>query len=334
MKPCDTRERGASQGAASGDPVESAITAAWDYVLAKQSADGAWRDFLTEPGLADSWTTAYVGLCLLAMPRRTRSEHWQPALSRAATWLRAPMERVGGWGYNAKRAPDADSTAHAILFLRHCDVEVPIEVYSKLLAFARPDGGFATYRTTEREGSYGISHPCVTPVAVHAMLSCLAPGDPRLAKSLEYIRSGQTAAGTWNSFWWETPLYSTAVNLEAVIELGLAFDRRTLSENLLAQSPTTPFELSLLARCLLLLGRLEDAKKAIGALLRFQEADGSWPSSPILRLTRFTCFEPWNEPDPGPLYPDQERLFTTATALKSLANWHSANRNFFHAAGS
>lgn len=137
--------------------------------------------------------------------------------------------------------------------------EVPIEAYSRLLSFARPDGGFTTYLTSDVD--------------------------------------------------------STS-------------DRRSKASS----SSIPPFELSLLARCLLLLGRFEDAEKVIGSLLRLQDADGSWPSPPILRVTRLSCFAPWHEPNPGPLYADQERLFTTATALRSLANWHSGNGRSFHAA--
>lgn len=309
-----------------GDPVEPAIAAAGRYLLAKQSADGAWRDFSTEPGVADAWTTAYVGLCLLTMPGSTRPEDWQPSLVRAATCLSAQMDRFSGWRYNASCPPDADSSAHAILFLRHCGVEVPIQAYARLLSFGRPDGGFATYLVPSACDSWGRSHPCVTPVAVHALLTCLACDDPRLARSLEYIRSGQTATGLWLSFWWESHLYSTAVNLEAAIELDLEFDRATLAESLRALRPTTAFELALLSRCLTMLGRLADAEQVTDALLQQQGSDGSWPSSPILRVTRHSCFAPWQERDPGPLHADQERLFTTATALRSLAAWEARNK--------
>ena len=302
------------------------MAAAGRYVLAKQSEDGAWRDFLTEPGVADAWTTAYVGLCLLTLPEGTRPGGWEPSLVRAATWLSHRMDRFSGWGYNSSCPPDADSSAHAILFLRHCGIEVPIQAYARLLSFGRPDGGFTTYLVPRAEDSWGISHPCVTPVAVHALLTCLADDDPRLARSLEYIRSSQTATGLWSSFWWGSPLYSTMVNLEAAIELELEFDRASLVDSLGALRPATSFELALLARCLTMIGRLEDAGQVTGSLLRLQESDGGWPSSPMLRVTRRSSFAPWQERDPGPLHADQERLFTTATALRSLADWGARNK--------
>jgi hypothetical protein len=314
------------------DRTGRALSAAVRFLLAGQSADGAWRDFSTEPGVADAWTTAYVGLSLLTLPEDLRPAEWQPSLVRAATWLRGRMDRFAAWGYNSECPPDADSSAHAILFLRHCGVDVPLQAYARLLSFARPDGGFTTYLLPDAaEDSWGISHPCVTPVVLHALLTCLPAEDPRIAPSLAYIRSGQTAAGLWPSFWWGTPLYGTAVSLEAAVELELDFDRDRLATSLAALRPATPFELALLARCLMMLG-LPEAEGVTESLLRSQEADGGWPSSPMLRVTRRSCFAPWQEPDPGPLHADPERLFTTATALRSLAEWRQRNARSSHAA--
>jgi hypothetical protein len=310
-----------------GEPVELAITAAGRYLLAKQSADGAWRDFLTEPGVADAWTTAYVGLCLLTLPRDARTGDWQPSLERAANWLAGQINRFSGWGYNAKCPPDADSTAHAILFLRHCGVGVPLQAYRRLLSFGRPDGGFATYLVPSAEDSWGISHPCVTPVVIHALLTCLACDAPPIVRSIEYIRVGQEANGMWHSFWWSTPLYSTAVNLQAAVELGLDIERTSLTRSLEALRLDTSFDLALLLRCLASAGQLAEAARVTESLLRLQEPTGGWPSSPILRVTRRSCFAPWHERDPGILYADQECLFTTATALRSLADWHRDQRS-------
>jgi hypothetical protein len=281
--------------------------------------------------VADAWTTAYVGLCLLTLPQDARPVDWQPSLERAATWLAGQINRFSGWGYNANCPPDADSTAHAVLFLRHCGVDVPLQAYARLLSFGRPDGGFATYLVPDAGDSWGISHPCVTPVVVHALLTCLACDDPRIVRSVEYIRAGQEAGGMWHSFWWSTPLYSTAVNLEAAVELGLDFDRASLAGSLGAPRPGTSFELALLLRCLASVGQLAETAQVTGSLLRLQEPDGGWPSSPILRVTHHSCFAPWQERDPGPLYADQERLFTTATALRSLADWRHLDPRSPHA---
>jgi hypothetical protein len=313
-----------------------AVEAAGRYLLAHQSEDGAWRDFLTEPGVADAWTTAYVGLSLLTLPEPARPAGWEPSLERSARWLETRRDRFDGWGYNARCPPDADSTAHAILFLRFCGLDVPLPAYARLLSFQRPDGGFATYLTAGAEDSWAVSHPCVTPVAVHALLTALAPEDPRLARSLAYIRSGQ-ASGLWPSFWWSTPLYGTAVNLEAVTELELGYDEKSLADGLGAIDPATPFERALLARCWMLLeGRTEAASlpgspvgSLVESLCREQSSDGAWRSEPMLRVTRRSCFAPWREADPGPLVADQHRLFTTATVLRSLTEW--ADRRRFHA---
>jgi hypothetical protein len=196
---------------------------------------------------------------------------------------------------------------------------VPARAYTRLWSFRRPDGGFATYLGADGKGSWGVSHPCVTPVAVHAMLTAMAPDDPRLAPSIEAVRGGQGGGGLWPSFWWSTPLYATAASLEAVVELELDFDLSALVAGLDALAPQAPFELSLLLRCLERLGRRREAAAVGERLVPLQAGDGSWPSTPILRVTRRACFAPWADPDPGPLHADQHRLFTTATALAALA---------------
>ena len=46
--------------------------------------------------------------------------------------------------------------------------------------------------------------------------------------------------------------------------------------------------------------------------------DGSWPAAPMLRITDRTCDAPWRQPECGPVYADDRRLFTSATVLRAL----------------
>lgn len=304
-----------------------AITTATDFLAAQQSDDGAWRDFSTEVGVADCWTTAYIGLCLLSVPE-PRSAGWMRSLERAADWLYAQLPRWQAWGYNTTTPPDADSTAHAILFLRHCDVELPLDVYRRLLAYQRPDGGFGTYQTPDVHDSWGASHVCVTPVALHALATCLDPLGDHFALTRRYIQKGQRTGGLWQSFWWQTPLYGTAVNLEAALELELTLDRDAVVHGLDAFEPHGFFDTALRARCYQLLGELESARLTCRTLVDGQAEDGSWPSEPILRVTRHSSFQPWQDEEAGDLHADHNRLFTSATALRSLAGvaTHGATR--------
>src|SRR5215471_10501013 len=89
-----------------------AIEDALRFLLSAQDADGAWRDFDLPPGAAEAWTTAYAGRCV----REAASEASVTALARARVFLKR-QARVGGWAYNRACPCDADSTAHALIFL-------------------------------------------------------------------------------------------------------------------------------------------------------------------------------------------------------------------------
>lgn len=43
--------------------------------------------------------------------------------------------------------------------------------------------------------------------------------------------------------------------------------------------------------------------------------------SALLRLVDRTISEPWNAPDAGPIYLDEQSIFTTAVAVGALANY-------------
>jgi hypothetical protein len=46
--------------------------------------------------------------------------------------------------------------------------------------------------------------------------------------------------------------------------------------------------------------------------------DGSWESAPILRVTNRECTTPWECANAGPTYADEDRLFTSATAVTAV----------------
>jgi len=83
------------------------------FLLSRQDADGAWRDFPMPPGLSCCWTTAYV------LPRVREAAAFvlsdaHAALDEGVAHLRRHA-RPDGWGFNLDCPSDADSTAHALL---------------------------------------------------------------------------------------------------------------------------------------------------------------------------------------------------------------------------
>ena len=246
----------------------------------------------------------------------------------------------GGWGYNDSVGPDADSTAYALLFLSSEPVAVPPAGFARLLELQRPDGGFSTYPHDEGLGSWGVSHPDVTAVAARAMLS-IPPGaalallgtgiahDPTLgiSQALRYIVRHRNPEVTWDSFWWSSPLVATAAALSLLRATGPALDAVLTSSALSRIHAENAFDGALLLDCHLLTdaGSRRTAQ-LVEALISEQLPDGSWPSVPILRLTNRDCFDPARHDDPGPLFADPERLFTSATVFGALSQFLRAPR--------
>lgn len=304
--------------------IDAAIQRAADRLLALQDAAGSWTDWNLPPGPSHEWTTAFVGWRLsgAAVPDRPRLD---AALARACRWLHEHRHPDGGWGYNAVVPSDADSTALAILFLSAAGQPAPADALACLRKFQREDGGFSTYRPDGLTGSWGRSHPEITPVALRALLTVKAdPHDAAIRRGLAAIDAARCGDGTWHAFWWTEGLIATAANLACLAAAGRA---ARLPDTLLALSPTDLLPAASLLGMMAAAGWSPQAETLAAGLLASQAADGTWRSAPALRITRRDCDQPWNSPDAGAVYADERRLFTTATVLAALAAARDACRD-------
>jgi hypothetical protein len=294
---------------------EEAAVACLDFLRRHQSTEGCWTDWDLPPGRSSTWTTAYVG-CQLAGAQPSESV----TLRRAARWLAAHELADGGWGYDATVGCDADSTGHAIVFLTLAGAPVAARSYRRLEGFQHLDGGFSTYAADDGLGSWGISHPDVTPVAAQALLLARRRADPALARAVANVAGRRNDAGLWDSFWWSTPLYATRASLALLVATGAPLDLAPTRESLLTLEAESAFERALLFDCLHLVGEGAGgpAHALVESLVAEQLDDGSWASTPSLRIPDRTCVVPWREPPTGPLYADTDRIFTSATVLGAL----------------
>jgi squalene-hopene/tetraprenyl-beta-curcumene cyclase len=294
----------------------ASLTAARDYVLALQALDGSWTDWALPPGSSSIWTTAYVGWQLHGLRAQRRAAAAQ-SLGRAARWLRERQFRDGGWGYNETVGSDADSTSLGMLLLDAVGGGAPANAVEHLLGYQQSNGGFATYPAAGAAGSWAAPHADVTPVALLALLPHLGVRDSRIRRGIAHVLQQQAADGVWQSFWWSSFAYATHASLALLRTVG---SRGRHLVELADVDPDNAFETALLLSCELDVGGRGSAiERRIARLISTQQADGSWASVPMLRVTRRDCFEPWAEPDSGPLFADQHRLFTTATGLGALA---------------
>lgn len=304
------------------DYVESAIINALEYILSHQSENGSWIEWKLPPGESDAWTTAFIGCKLRFLPQRLKSMIMDPAKT-ASEWIAKKQYPDGGWGYNDFVGSDADSTAYCIIFLDSMGKTVPYKAYLLLDRFQSPDGGFSTYISRNFNGSWGTSHPDVTPVALMAAMTKYGLNHPLMRKGIEYVLTQQTPEGIWNSFWWNTFLYSTELSLAVINAVETNIDKSKVKKTLLKVKPENAFEAAILISSLLYTdphkNEIDAIDKIVNDLLKTQQPNGSWISAPILRLTDRKCFEPWKHGDSGTVYLDPNRLFTTSTVVEALS---------------
>ena len=302
------------RGAPPAPAIDEAVRSCVGFLLDGQSNAGCWTDWDLPPGRSSMWTTAYVGLQISELPVRVKAPA-ASALRAAAQWLQRNQLAGGGWGYSDLTGCDADSTAHAVLFLSRVRASIPTATYLRLLEFQQADGGFSTYGHDEGLGSWGITHPDVSAVAALAV----RPVAGAFGRAVEYVLRRRTPGGLWNSFWWSSPLYATRASLVLLQAAGSLLDLTPTRTALQAMTAENAFERALLLDALDLCDSARTHTDGLAtSLAEEQLADGSWPSEPVLRITYRTCTAPWDALDAGELYADTDRLFTSATVLAAL----------------
>lgn len=301
--------------------LHQAIDGGLDFLLRGQQADGRFIDWALPPGPASAWPTAYVGLVVARLPEGGR-QRGAAATRAAARWLQANPDAGGGWGYNDSVGADADSTAFALRLLAREDLRIDTRHVDRLLAFQRGDGGFSTYGSDAGVGTWGRSHADVSAAcgsALEALGSAVAPAVRQ--RCLVFVATQRRPDGLWPSFWWRSPWYATHAGLTLLKAAGVALRPLDAACFRGEDKPQNPFEWALALECSLLAAPRMEAPAAalLSALLAVQQADGGWPSAPVLRLARRDCATPWAVADGGPLFADPQRLFTSATVLRALA---------------
>lgn len=297
------------------------IERATQFLIKRQTPEGAWWDFRLGPGTSDAWVTAYVGRCL-----RATSAKSMRSLERAATWLLAQLRFGEGWGYNASLPIDSDSTANAVLFLRAMGLHVSEKCYARLRQFQRFDSGFATYDAEQPNDAWSISHPDVSAVVVAALCTRHKLGDALIARGIDYVRAHLHSTGFAQSYWWTTPFYATAVAVSLLESVGVPYRREQVVKAVCTLAcPTGAFELALKGEILFLLA--PDHPELVVAKTTLEDEqleDGSWAPSARLRVTDRWRTCPWmSTGSAGQIVEDCNRVFTTATVLQFLSHLES-----------
>jgi len=309
-----------------GDNIERAMRRAVMYLIDMQDDSGAWCDFRVDPGVADAWTTGYVGD---AISTATDTAADLEAIVAAIDFLKGKELERGAWGYNDTIPVDADSTAWCLTFLGKAGIvfKRPFQVLARHQD--RDSRGFKSYNDLDAHSTWQQPHVDVS-AAVAKALVYDPIGDSDLSGLLNYLIQSREET-LWPSFWWSTPLYATAHVLDALrIHGRLREIDKTLRVEMLqavkSQVRTSdPFLLAHGAEIAFMLADETLARNLVESLLPLQHRDGRWMAgSPALRYADPSVSHPWRFAGDraGRLVYDQQSLFCTATALRALARVH------------
>jgi squalene-hopene/tetraprenyl-beta-curcumene cyclase len=329
-----------------------ALERATRFLLARQGHDGLWRDFHTPAGEASQWPSGFIGTALPLGADTTE------ALDRAADTLVDTQNPDGGWGYNEDVPTDADSTAWVMRFLTRLGRNGACRRAARcLIGHQRSrNGGVATYSDaapirrfmglTRWVPFWGWCAPQteVTAVAALALASAEHGGSPaQVQDAWRFVKSRQRRDGSWSSYWWTSPHYTTLQAVEFAVAAGdESTARRAVLWTIVHQRDSGGWNVtgdvdsafaSALAVSILLRANAgtEHVERGLLRLLELQQADGGWVSHPTLRIPLPPDRDPNGEGlwrplrfGPGIDVPDQHRTFTTAACVAALALARSA----------
>jgi squalene cyclase len=331
------RDRGSQPRLVASEALERGA----QFLLANQGRDGLWRDFDTPAGEASLWPTSFIATALHS------AAIGQGALERAADALATRQNADGGWGYNEDVPSDADSTAWTLLFLARmgCHEGSRHRAISCLIRHQRAEnGGFATYSEPGPIRRFmGVGrwmpfwgwcrpHTEVTAVAGRALMVCVPGGrGPAADSAWRFVRSQQNETGDWSSYWWTSPHFTTAQVVEFattrgeqdVVDRAAEWVLRNQSDAA-SSAFATAMAVSILVRADADAGAID---RAVQDLVARQQADGGWPSEPIMRIPVPAETDPNREHrwrvvrfGGGIEVRDQHRLFTSAACVAALAS--------------
>jgi squalene cyclase len=318
------------------------------FVLARQGHDGLWRDFDTPAGEACQWPTGFIGSAL-PLNGGTANE-----LERAADTLVSTQNPDGGWGYNGDVPTDADSTAWVLRFLTRLgrNGDVCRRAASCLMRHQRSrTGGIATYsesgpiRRFMKLGrwvpfwGWCTPHTEVTAVAGQALSSASCAGTPAEARAAwRFVSSRQRGDGSWSSYWWTSPHYTTLQAVEFASTVGdRAAVRRAVLWAMVTQRDSggwgqvgaadSAFASALAVSIFLRANADHDhLQRGVMRLIELQQADGGWVSQPIMRIPLPPDRNPNRDGSWRPVrfghgivVADQHRSFTSAACVAALA---------------
>ncbi|HTA63551.1 MAG TPA: prenyltransferase/squalene oxidase repeat-containing protein [Bacteroidia bacterium] len=329
------------------------ISLATEFIVNEQEQNGEWKDSPVNTWLSGYWTTGYVLNAIETLDEKCKSKiNAKQALHYLQQKETTIFPYIKGW------IEDADSTNFALLGLTANNQNTDNEL-QELLAYQKDDGGFTTYKSEETLLQY-LNDPKITDVSGWTQSHiCVSAGTLLLLSKfpdkfqkekerlVKYLLGNISDNNLWQSYWWTSPIYSTALIIEAgskiqhtalnnaiknAIETLLKLQQ---SNGLFADEFTNKHifysALALNALCSdkeIYLTHISKIQLLAKAIVENQYEDGSFNSSFALRVPAANCLNPlditqWKKTDLGEnaIIEDIHRIITTSTALSALSRY-------------
>lgn len=313
------------------------------FLEQKQDQEGGLSDFLTKAGFGKIWVSAYVGWLLAEID----SQH--PVVSRLTEYFDKNLVQSGS--FNETIFADGDSSNFLAGFNHYTNRAINIMGWMDFF----DKGGWRTYNnkpsllaflniTNPNADVSGWTSPqtCVSAAASYISKSIQDMKDVA-QQSLKYLSKKQKEDGSWASYWWTSPIYSTSFAILALNRINdeaanrgckwLVCDKGSQPFWINPQTNNpSPFYTALATKALFFADRYtynEIIYKAISWLLHEQYMDGSWFSDRILQIPPTFVHHPekeilnWKPANfgTGVIVDDHNRIFTTATVFNLLAHY-------------
>jgi squalene-hopene/tetraprenyl-beta-curcumene cyclase len=329
---------------------KDAIQRGLSFIKKEQELDGSWKDTPVNTWLSGYWTTGFVLHAIRDLPQDLLDLSVQ---ERAKEYLLSRTTNL--WPYIEGWIEDSDSSNFALLGLNRAWADVQQEL-KELLTYQLEDGGITTYIHKNNLLDYlddpRIQHvngwtKCHVCVSAGTLLLLARYPDRFLSERkrlIDYLLREMNAEGLWDSYWWTSSLYATALIIEAsalLNDTALQLVAVNAIEVLLSRRNeqglfSAPFHDTHHFYSALMLNALcsspiyyqrfrQEIEQIACSLLNSQYADGSWDSSYALRIPPADCLNPdsvenWRKSDlgEGVVTEDIHRIITTSVMLGAL----------------
>ena len=225
--------------------------------------------------------------------------------------------------------PKSERVQQALNFLnQHLDKNGGLATYIEKLARPYVEKKYQYPPDSVSVEGWCSAHPCVSAAATNLKDF----GE----KTFDFLRQTQRSDGSWQGYWWQNDEYTTALATKALarkkntqdnrrVQLTIEWAKKRIKPNGAVYSTVrgndSPFATALCVQILNLADGKQETEtllnQAIKWLIQNQLSDGSWESSAMFRLPKPGNVNP--ELPPCHNFPDDKRLFTSATVLTALS---------------